>query len=76
MATCTDTELGSGFLHSIQRTQVAKRLILMWSFEEGGQAPLLKGNGGHQAGGALAPADQEEIKELTGTEPPGRGPVS
>lgn len=51
MATCADTELGSGFLHSVQRTQVAKGLIPVWSVEAGGSAPLLKEKGGPQIAG-------------------------
>lgn len=60
------TELGNGFLQSVQMTQVAKGLMPMWS------APPLKENGGHQIDRMLTPVD-EEIKEITGLSSQGWG---
>lgn len=63
---CLCPQLGSGFLQSIQMTQVAKGLMSVWS------APALKENGGHQIDRMVTPVDKK-IKEIAGLSSQGWG---
>ena len=73
LSPAADAELGSGFLHSVQRARVANRLIPVWSTEARGLAPLPKETGGHPIDKVLNPSSPGGDKEAFRVEQPGLG---